>query len=431
MARAVDTGTIDESAIAPDTGRPMSKTETWRFMIGFIIFGIMWMMSGTIGSNVLFPERFNGLGIGQPEAILAAMNSVGCVFALISNLVFGALSDHCHSRFGKRTPFVVVGGFICGIAFWSTANAVTLPTIVGSWCLLQIGLNCMLAPAVAILSDRIPLNKRGTLSAFYGGGATVGQSIGTIIGTQFLTNPIPGFIVGTVSWFLTGVLAVIIWPREKSAALAEGETKEKLSASSILAMFVPPTKNCRDFYLALVGRLFLIFGYFCVNGYQLYILEKYVGLSVTDAGAVLSSMSVVIMIVSLVASLTSGTISDKIGRRKPIIAVATILIAAGIAAPWILKSVLGMYGFALLAGLGYGIYSSVDQALNVDVLPNKENAGKDLGILNMANTIGQILGPIVTSSIVVATGSYFLAFPVAIVLVAVGFVFIALIKNVR
>ena len=112
------------------------------------------------------------------------------------------------------------------------------------------------------------------------------------------------------------------------------------------------------------------------------------------------------MVVSLVASLTSGAISDKIGRRKPIILVATIMMCIGIALPWLLKSVIGMYGFALLAGLGYGIYSSVDQALNVDVLPDKENAGKDLGILNIANTIGQILGPIVTSAIVVATGSY-------------------------
>lgn len=422
---------IDPNAIAPDTGKPMTKTETWRFMIGFIIFGIMWMMSGTIGSNVLFPERFNGLNIGQPEAILAAMNSVGSIFALFSNLVFGALSDHCHSRFGKRTPFIVLGGFICGCAFWSTSVATTLPMIVASWCVLQIGLNCMLAPAVAVLSDRIPLNKRGTLSAFYGGGATAGQSIGTIIGTQFLANPLPGFIIGTVSWCLTGILAIIIWPREKSAALAEGEQSEKLNLKSLLLMFVPPTKNCRDFYLALFGRLLLIFGYFCINGYQLYILEKYIGLPVAEAGAVLSSMSVVIMVVSLVASLTSGAISDKIGRRKPIILVATIMMCIGIALPWLLKSVAGMYGFALLAGLGYGIYSSVDQALNVDVLPDKENAGKDLGILNIANTIGQILGPIVTSAIVVATGSYFMAFPIAIVLIAVGYVFIMLIKSAK
>lgn len=87
------------------------------------------------------------------------------------------------------------------------------------------------------------------------------------------------------------------------------------------------------------------------------------------------------------------------------------MMCIGIALPWLLKSVIGMYGFALLAGLGYGIYSSVDQALNVDVLPDKENAGKDLGILNIANTIGQILGPIVTSAIVVATGLLFHGVP--------------------
>ena len=423
---------IDPNAIAPDTGKPMSKADTMRFMVGFIIFGIMWMMSGTIGSNVLFPERFNSLNIGMTgEQILASMNTVGMVFALVSNLVFGALSDHCRSRFGKRTPFIVAGGVICAASYYSTSIATSLPMIVGSWCVLQVGLNCMLGPSIAVLSDRIPLNKRGTLSAFYGAGATIGQSVGSILGSIFLTNPVPGFLFGTVAWVCSGILTVIIWPTEKSAALAEGEQAEKLELSSLLRMFIPPTKNCRDFYLALFGRLLLIFGYFCINGYQLYILEKYIGLDTVEAGTVLASMSVLIMIVSFVASLTSGAISDKIGARKPIILVATILMCVGVALPWLLKSVIGMYGFALCAGLGYGIYSSVDQALNVDVLPSKDEAGKDLGILNMANTIGQILGPIVTSSIVVATGSYFLTFPVSIVLMAVGFVFVMMIKSAK
>ncbi len=324
----------------------------------------------------------------------------------------------------------MAGGIICAAAYYSTSVAVTLPMIVASWCALQVGLNCMLGPSIAVLSDRIPLNKRGTLSAFYGAGATIGQSVGSILGSIFLTNPVPGFLFGTVAWVCSGILTVLIWPIEKSAALAPGEAAEKFRLSSILRMFIPPTKNCRDFYLALFGRLLFIFGYFCINGYQLYILEKYVGLSVTDAGAVLAKMSVVTMVVSFVASLTSGTVSDKIGRRKPIIVVACAMICVGIAAPWLLKSAFSMYIFALFAGLGYGVYSSVDQALNVDVLPDQENAGKDLGILNIANTIGQILGPVLTSVIVVNTGSYFLAFPIAAALILVGVVFILLIKNV-
>lgn len=428
---ADQTPAVDETAIAPDTGKPMPKTETWRFMAGFIIFGILWMMSGSIGSNVLLPERFNGLGIGQPETILATMNSVGCIFALVANLVFGALSDHCHSRFGKRTPFILVGGFICGIAFWMTSTATTLMGIVAWWCVLQVGLNCALAPATAVLSDRIPLNRRGTISAFYGAGVMAGVSLGTIIGSTFITNPLPGFVIGTVCWFLTGTLAVIIWPREKSAAAAEGEEVEKFSIGMILKMFVPPTKNCRDFYMALVGRLMLMFGWYCIAGYQLYIIEKYIGLEATEAGVVLSTMSLITMVVSLVSSIASGAISDKIGQRKPVILIATVLICAGIAMPWVFKSIWSMYAYALIGGLGYGIYSSVDQALNVDVLPSKENAGRDLGILNIANTAGQIVGPLVTSSIVVATGAYTLAFPVAVVLVAAGMIFIMAIKSVK
>lgn len=428
---ADQTPAVDETAIAPDTGKPMPKTETWRFMAGFIIFGILWMMSGSIGSNVLLPERFNGLGIGQPETILATMNSVGCIFALVANLVFGALSDHCHSRFGKRTPFILVGGFICGIAFWMTSTATTLMGIVAWWCVLQVGLNCALAPATAVLSDRIPLNRRGTISAFYGAGVMAGVSLGTIIGSTFITNPLPGFVIGTVCWFLTGTLAVIIWPREKSAAAAEGEEVEKFSIGMVLKMFVPPTKNCRDFYMALVGRLMLMFGWYCIAGYQLYIIEKYIGLEATEAGVVLSTMSLITMVVSLVSSIASGAISDKIGQRKPVILIATVLICAGIAMPWVFKSIWSMYAYALIGGLGYGIYSSVDQALNVDVLPSKENAGRDLGILNIANTAGQIVGPLVTSSIVVATGAYTLAFPVAVVLVAAGMIFIMAIKSVK
>ena len=68
------------------------------------------MMSGTIGSTVLLPARFNTLGIGQGETILGTMNSIGIIFALISNVIFGSLSDASHSRFGKRTPWIIIGG---------------------------------------------------------------------------------------------------------------------------------------------------------------------------------------------------------------------------------------------------------------------------------------------------------------------------------
>jgi hypothetical protein len=65
------------------------------------------------------------------------------------------------------------------------------------------------------------------------------------------------------------------------------------------------------------------------------------------------------------------------------------------------------------------------------VLPDQEQAGKDLGILNLATTLGQTAGPIITSSIVVATGSYAIVFPIAIAMSILGAVSIIGIKSVR
>lgn len=74
---------------------------------------------------------------------------------------------------------------------------------------------------------------------------------------------------------------------------------------------------------------------------------------------------------------------------------------------------------------------AVDQALNIDVLPNPDEAGKDLGILNLANTLGQVIAPMVVSPIVAATGGYFLIFPIAAFAVMAGAFIILTIKNAR
>lgn len=89
----METQEIASEELAPDTGKPVSKLNLGRFGAGFIFFCVVFMMSGTIGSTVLLPARFDTLGIGQGETILGTMNSIGIIFALISNVIFGALSD--------------------------------------------------------------------------------------------------------------------------------------------------------------------------------------------------------------------------------------------------------------------------------------------------------------------------------------------------
>ena len=152
----------------------------------------------------------------------------------------------------------------------------------------------MIAPCVAILSDRVPQKYRGSMSAFYGAGQIVGQSTGTIIGSAFIDAPKTGFMIDTICWCLCGIGTVLLLPRELSAATADAE---RFDIRQIAMQFRPPTKGARDFYLALVGRLMLIFGYNMIVGHQLYVCMKYIGQDAKAAASTVSTMAVITMVV--------------------------------------------------------------------------------------------------------------------------------------
>ncbi|WEV63676.1 MFS transporter [Bifidobacterium sp. ESL0732] len=413
------------SDLAPDTGKPL--THKVRFALGFALVSLLGALPATMGSGVLLPQVFTSIHGISAEGALATMNSVSVFFALVANIVFGALSDVSKFKIGKRTPWIISGGVISAVGYFITSQSKTLLWIVVGWCIVEIGINALIAPAVAVLSDRIPENVRGTYSAVYGAATMIGVQLGIFVGGFFLTKLNTGLVLGTIIFLFSGIITVLVWPREQSA---ENNTKAT-SVSEILKSFIPPTKNARDFYLALLGRLTFTLGCFMIQGFQLLILEKYIHLSVKGAGTAMQIMSIITMITTLLASALSGPLSDFLHRRKLIVVIACVIIAIGMLVPWIMPTTMGMYIYALLAGLGNGCYMSVDQALNVDVLPNPQEAGKDLGILNLSNTLGQIIAPILTTAFIGMTGGYKGVFPVAIIFLLVGTVFIMMIRKVK
>ncbi|TFC17473.1 MFS transporter [Cryobacterium sp. MDB2-10] len=406
----------------------MTPRHRIRFSAGFFFFSLLWMTALGIVASVLLPQRLAEIAPDSKEAVFGVLNAATAVVSLISNLIVGNLSDRTRSVFGRRAPWILSGGVLAGITLFLIGVLPNAFLIGVSYCLAMVGLNMMIAPVMASLADRVSESMRGTMSAFISAGTLVGQSVGTLIGAVFITSVLPGFVISGVVMAISGLAAVILWPREKSAQDLPVLEKD---FASILRSFRPP-RNAPDFYRAFAGRSLVILSYYMILNYQLYILQDYIGLSTENSAATIGTMSILLMIVSFVAALTAGPISDRLGRRKLPVVGASILLAIGYALPWIFPSVLSMILFAAIGGgLGYGMYGSVDQALNVDVLPKDENAGRNLGFLNIGTTLGQMAGPILTSVIVSVTQSYQLVFPTAIVLVVVGCLFILHIKSVR
>jgi len=87
-----------------------------------------------------------------------------------------------------------------------------------------------------------------------------------------------------------------------------------------------------------------------------------------------------------------------------------------------------------ISGLGFGVYAAVDLALVVDVLPDKRDAAKDLGVFNIAGALPFSVAPAIAPAILAighGGGSYSVLYTVAGLCAIIGAAAILPVRRVR
>jgi MFS family permease len=383
----------------------------------------LFMVYGAI-PGVLLPLQITAIDADNKIANLALVTTIGALAAMIAQPVAGAISDRTRSRFGRRAQWIVAGALVGGLALvgMSLANGVVQVAI--AWTIAQIAYNFAQGPLSAIMPDRVPTRALGTFAALAGMAAMLGAIGGQVVGASFAAN------VGTGYVLLAGVAVVVLTlfvVLNPDATVVDAAPKFELG-DFLRTFWVSPRKH-PDFFFAFAGRLLLYTGYFAISGYNLFILQDYIGLG-EDAIALVPVLGLIQLAGMIPAILISGPISDRIGRRKPFVFVSSALVAVGLVVPIVMPTVTGMIIQAVIVGIGFGAFQSVDQALITQVLPNKNNFAKDLGVVNIAATLPQTLAPAVGGAIVLAFG-YIGLFPVGIALSLLGACAVFFIRSVR
>ncbi|WP_161883676.1 MFS transporter [Deinococcus alpinitundrae] len=387
-----------------------------------------WVLPLTGAGTVLLPAKIALIAPDSKVAVVALLTIVGAIAALLANVIFGALSDLTRSRFGSRTPWIVGGGLTGGAAMFFLSNAQTTGALVFVWCLVQFAANALVASLMAVLPDRVPPARRGTVATIVALGFFLGTAGSQLLGAHYLDHPSDGLRVFALVLAVLPILAVLIAPDTSNRHVL----RETFEAKNLLRHFaLPSLKGATDFYWALVGRLIIILGYAMVGAYQLYIVTDYLHLSGARVAALIGEMALLTLAGSLISAGISGPLSDRSGRRKLPVIIATLLFAVATLLPALLPTVTGMLAFALMSGLGLGCYFAVDSALMSEVLPDGENRGKDMGILNTANTAGQVLAPAISSGIIGLGFGFGPVFIVAMLFCLIGAATILPIRAVR
>jgi MFS family permease len=129
---------------------------------------------------------------------------------------------------------------------------------------------------------------------------------------------------------------------------------------------------------------------------------------------------VVYTIFVVLASVLAGWWSDRTGSRRRLTVVSALVQAAAavviLASPSLLTTTIA----AAVLGVGYGAFSTVGLAFATDLLPNPEDHARDLGLVNTAAALGQLVGPVVGAMLVAAVGGFWLLLVLSLVLSAVG-----------
>jgi MFS family permease len=179
-------------------------------------------------------------------------------------------------------------------------------------------------------------------------------------------------------------------------------------------------------------RFVFTLGYYLVYAFQLYILTDYIHLSRQHANEFIGLLIVVTFATILVSVALAGWWSDRVGRRKPFLVAASLVVMVALAVPLFFPTVTGMIVFAALKGVGFGLSLACGLALASETLPNDgESAGKDLGIHNVGTNIPQALTPALAALVIGAFGGYQALFIAAIVGVAGSIVAISRVRGVR
>ena len=386
------------------------------------LFG--WYMAYYAGAQILLPKQAEQIAGDDKVTLLAVVTGVGAVVTIVVNIAVGALSDRTLSKRGRRQLWVLGGAVLTGLAVSGQGLQTTALGMVVVWSIAQVGASSTNAALMAAVPDEVPVGQRAWVSGFYSLALAAGPLVGIALVALVLTDVVPGFValgVGAMVLALPyalGTRGVPLTPRER----------QPLSFRSLLAGTLAPLRH-RDFAWAWTGRFFIQLSNALAQVYLFYYLQDYVKYSDPETGTFVLAGVYTLGVIAV--SLPAGRISDRTGKRKRMVVVASVL--QGIAG--LMMAFLPSFGLAVVAalilGLGFGAYAAVDQALITQVLPTAQDRGKDLGVINIANNLPYLITPLIGAPVIGSLGGY----PTLMILVLVTAVIAALtvqpIKSVR
>jgi MFS family permease len=378
--------------------------------------------------DAVVPKASQGTAIG-----LAV--SVGGLFAMTVPPIVGAISDRLTTPVGRRRPIMIGGTLLTLPGLLVLATAQSYGQIIVGYAIVQFFFNAAGAAFAGIIPDVVPAQDFGRASGFLATMVQLGSGAGLFANGLFTGAHLDRWI-----YLAFAVVMVLSLVPTTLAAAGEGihpppPRESKPLGAAIHEFFRPMLGG--DFAWVIFTRFFVSAGITAVAYYLNNFFRDVVGVS--DPGQFTSYWFLVVLLVAIPFGLAGGYFSDRMKKRKIFVFASggfQAFVALGFIA-FFPKAMPIVFGLGAAYGIGYGLYYAVDWALACDTLPDRSSAAKDMGLFHIALTLPQFVVPFFAGPALDHFNSvspnlgYRVVFASAIVLLAIGTVFVSRIKSVR
>ncbi|WP_394552529.1 MFS transporter [Agromyces sp. MMS24-JH15] len=347
-------------------------------------------------------------------ALIGLIMGLDNIIGIFVQPLIGFMSDRTRSKWGRRTPYIVVGVPIAAALFALIPLAPSFPILIVVIVLFSLTANCFKPITESLIADQQLPEHRSKGNAVAKAASSLTIIIAALLSLFVVDESVElAYLIPAGLMIVCAAILVLALRESRSAGyraiVAEDHVDggEKLRLGGILKDLLTDRDRSR---LMMVLAVVVVWGTWAGLRAMLtlYGVEQ-LGLTRGQAGGFTLPAGVAFIVVVIPAAI----LSDRVGRRL-VMRISLVVFAAGTLVAFAFN---GSYEATLagviIAACGYSGFAVNAVVVLWNLAPSQRMLGTYTGIFAVAQAIGSSAGPAVLGSLVDATGWAYLMLFVA------------------